>query len=359
MKPIMAALVSLKDTTLNDFEKHYLATHNPAGVVLFKRNITSKSQLKTLTQSIRETVEREDILIAIDQEGGRVCRLGPPHWPTYASQYTLGAINIEKAKEATQLHGFLIAHDLKEVGINMNFAPVLDRLYPDTTLALKSRCFSNDSKIITCLGDILSKTLSENGICPCFKHLPGHGRAKTDPHLNLPILETSKEDLMQDIYPFKALADKIPAGMTAHIVLPEWDNRPATQSEKIISELIRHKIGFNGFLISDALDMQALTGSLSDRATASLNAGCDCVCYAFAESAGLTELATVVPPLSDQGLIRLTAITNIIKKTTPLTEITTKRHRYETLLSNAPILKTDYDAVEILNQMTSIPFKKE
>lgn len=359
MKPIMAAFISLKGTTLNDFEKKYLATHNPAGVVLFKRNITSKSQLKALTQTIRETVEREDILIATDQEGGRVCRLGPPHWSSYASQYTLGAIDIEKAKEATQLHGLLIAHDLKETGINMNFAPVLDRFCPETTLALKSRCFSNNSEIIMCLGDILSKTLNENGICPCFKHLPGHGHAKTDPHLNLPILDISKEDLIQDIYPFRVLADKVPAGMTAHIVLPEWDNRPATQSKKIISELIRHQIGFNGFLISDALDMHALKGSLSERATASLNAGCDCICYAFGESSGLTELATVVPYLSDQGLIRLAAMTNIIKKTSSLTDIATKRHRYENLLSDAPVLKTDYDAVETLNQMRSIPLKKE
>lgn len=355
MKPIMAAFISLAGETLTDFEKAYLDRYNPAGVVLFKRNIRDKMQLRALTTAIREAVGRTNILIATDQEGGRVCRLTRPEWRTYAAQRTLGALPWDKAAKACHLHAALMARDLKYAGLNMDLAPVLDCCTPFTAPVLKSRCLSDDTDTITRLGKILLQTFIKAGVCPCVKHLPGHGRVTTDPHLHLPVLKATFKEIESDFYPFAALAPQSPVGMTAHIVLPEWDDKPATQSPRVITDIIRGRIGFNGLLISDALDMQALKGTLTERATGALNAGCDCVCYAFGEQSGLEELAHVVPPLNIKGLERLSIACHSAEK--PFDETLIPQNadsQYDALIADAPVLADDYDAVETLHQMKGI-----
>ena len=232
MKQIASGMLSVSGCELTDEEKHLLEKANPLGITLFKRNIISKEQVRLLIDSIKQVIGREDVLIAVDQEGGRVCRFCPPEWMNYVSQYSLASLNEAESKEITKLHALLISKDLAELGVNWNYAPVLDIAYPDTTNALKSRIFSSDEKQVATLGRILINTYKQNGICPCVKHLPGHGGATVDPHLNLPVLSKDLQELEKDFYPFHALSQDAPAGMTAHIVIPEIDNKPVTQSKK-------------------------------------------------------------------------------------------------------------------------------
>lgn len=351
MKPILATMLSISGTELTDAEKHLLEKANPMGITLFKRNICNKKQVKALVNSVKEVVGRENVLIAVDQEGGRVCRFAPPKWPEYISQYALGALKGREGEEITHLHGVLIAEELRKLGINWNYSPVLDVLYPDTTSALSSRIFSSDEKIVAARGKILLNAYLKNGICPCIKHMPGHGRAVVDPHLNLPILTQGLKDLEKDFYPFHAVASLAPAGMTAHIVIPEVDSRPVTQSKKAIKEIIRGRIGFQGFLISDAIDMKALSGTLTDRVQTSLDAGCDAVCYCFGIEEELYEVIRAARPLTDKALERFAKISEIIAQKPVKFDKKEMYVRYEKLAKKTQNLRTDYDAVEVLHKM--------
>lgn len=351
MKPILACMLSVSGLTLTDEEKRLLSSANPLGITLFKRNIFNKEQIKNLIASVKEIVGRDDVLIAVDQEGGRVCRFSNPNWRTYLSQYALGSVPSDKQKEIISLHGQLIAYDLKELGVNLNYAPVLDISYPDTTSALKSRIFSFDEKRVAENGKILSDIYQQNGICPCIKHLPGHGRAVVDPHLHLPILNQSLSELEKDFHPFITLGETIPAGMTAHIVISEVDDLPVTQSKKAIEEIIRKRLNFKGFLFSDAIDMNALSGSLTERTQKSLQAGCDAVCYCFGICDEMKQVIQAVRPLSDDAYERFSKIKDIINR--PLSNFDVKKagRRYDELSALSKNLSSDYDAVEILHKM--------
>lgn len=203
-KPISAALISVAGTMLSDGERRLIEQYRPLGVSLFTRNIESRSQLAELTRQIREAAEDENIIIAVDQEGGRVRRLAEPEFRPYASQYVLGKIGEtygqEEAEKAVYEHVLLISKDLKDCGINMNFAPVLDLAFEETAAVLKSRCFGNDEKKTAAYGKIMVEGYIRNGICPCIKHMPGHGRVTTDPHLGLPILNQPLKELEKDFF---------------------------------------------------------------------------------------------------------------------------------------------------------------
>ena len=351
MKPVLAAMLSISGPELTSAEKRLLASSNPMGITLFKRNVQNKTQVQALIRSVKEVIGREDVLIAVDQEGGRVCRFAPPGWPMYVSQYSLGSLKGKEGKELTCLHGRLIASDLKELGVNWNYAPVMDVLYPDTTNALGNRIFSSDEKEVAAYGKILLDTYQENGICPCVKHLPGHGRAVVDPHLNLPILPQSLTELKKDFYPFHAVGQDAPAGMTAHIVISAVDDKPVTQSKKAIQEIIRGRIGFKGFLISDAIDMKALGGSLAERTKTSLDAGCDAVCYCFGVEEELKEVIKAARPLTDEAAERFARIQSVVRKS-PLSLDREKAYcRYTELAQKTKNLTTDYDVVETLHKM--------
>lgn len=351
MRPVLAAMLSVSGYDLTNFEKKMLEKSNPVGVTLFRRNIQNKKQVKSLIKSIKEAVGRENVLIAVDQEGGRVCRFSEPEWPTYLSQYALGSLKIKESKEITALHGSLIAADLHDLGVNWNYAPVMDVAYPDTTVALINRIFSSDEKKVSQLGKVLIDVYQKSGICPCIKHLPGHGHARVDPHLNLPILSQNLQELEKDFYPFRMVGESAPAGMTAHIVISAVDDKPVTQSKKAIQAIIRGEIGFKGFLISDAIDMKALGGTLAERACTSIEAGCDAVCYCLGVEDELKEVIKAVPPLTDEAMERLSKIHKIIGGKVSSFDREKAYMRYQELAKKTKVLETDYDAVEILNKM--------
>ncbi|MBR1648897.1 MAG: glycoside hydrolase family 3 protein [Alphaproteobacteria bacterium] len=330
---------SISSTGLTDEEKRVLKALNPVGITFFKRNIACKTQLKALSNDLKNLLG-EEILLAVDQEGGRVRRLAEPDWQSYASQYVLSRL----PKDVTKAHCALIAGDLKESGLNFNYAPVLDTLFPDTHPVLKSRCFATNCAE---LGKIAVKTYCENGVCPCIKHIPGHGRAKSDPHLGLPVITAPLGKLRKDFAPFKVNNDA-PAAMTAHILLQDIDDLPVTMSKKAISELIRGEIGFNGLLISDAVDMKALKGSLEEKTLNSLAAGCDAVCYCSGKIDDLYKLKELHLSLNDSAEQKLDRIYKIVGQ-----ESLTKAdyELYAAKIGSIEAYSENYDATEVLNLM--------
>ena len=347
----LAAMLSCKGLFLSEQEKRIFSTCNPLGVTLFSRNISSKEQLKKLTDEIRESIGRDDVLIATDQEGGRVRRLREPEFRSYSSQYEIGTLPLDKAQKAASLQALLISYDLREMGINVNFAPVLDISYPSTTEALKSRCFSNSPQIVSLLGKTMIDTYISQGIIPCIKHMPGHGMAVSDSHLELPVIDISFQRLKTELYPFEQCS-YAPLGMTAHILLPQLDkDNPATQSPKIIKQIIRQEIGFNGLLVSDSIDMKALKGSPSEKALKSLQAGCDCICYCQGNTEDLEILASSCPKLSDDGMERLDKAIQILHNSCDNIVKTSYEAEYEFLMNKVSPYQEKYDATEVLNQL--------
>ena len=345
MKPILSAFICLIGMELQKEEADLLRQYNPAGLTLFKRNIDTPEQVKKLTDDIRDAIGRNDFLIATDQEGGLVRRLRPPYWREYVSQQQLGILPPKEAREAIKLHAILIANDLHNLGINVVFAPVADTLHPDTTGAIASRCFSEDPKVVAEYASILAKTYMEQGICPCMKHLPGHGLANTDSHLGLPVIDCDYAKIERDFLPFREMSTFIPFGMTAHVVLPMIDKKPITQSKKGV-DLIRHQIGFDGLLITDAIEMKALQGSLTQKTKASLQAGCDVVCYCSGHDQSnpimLEDNAEVLKaskPLSDKALKRFERVRQIVNTSYKAGDISVFQKRYDTLMEKTKEIK--------------------
>lgn len=348
-RPILAALLSVSGTQLNDAEKRLFSQYNPLGVTLFNRNLKNKKQIRQLVKNIKETINRDDVLIAVDMEGGRVNRLRVAGYGSYASTRVLGEINSE---EITALHARLIAADMIDAGINFNFAPVLDLEYTgQTNVVLQGRCFGNNEKQTAQLGKILYQTYINNGICPCIKHLPGHGRAQSDPHLQLPIIRTPLKKMEKDFYPFRQSAD-CPAGMTAHILLPEIDeDRPITLSSEGIREIIRHRIGFNGLLLSDAIDMHALKGNIEERTQAAWSAGCDVVCYCFGKIEDMQALCSNAVYLENESFERFEKLKKVFNNGKSLINLDNDRKKYYSWVNQFADECINYDATEVLHQM--------
>lgn len=346
-KPISAAILSVSGTKLTDDEKFLLEKANPLGVSLFGRNIADKQQLKSLSAEIKSVIGREDVLIALDEEGGRVNRLKPLGYD-YAWAESIGKAN---AEDIAELHCNIIAEDMLDAGANFNFAPVLDVEEEQTTIALKGRCISTDEKIVAALGRVMWQTYAKHGVCPCLKHLPGHGKAASDPHLNLPKTDLPLRELQKDFYPFIQNND-CPAAMTAHILLTEVDNKnPITFSKKGIDEIIRSRIGFDGLLLSDALEMNALHGNISERAIAAWNAGCDAVCYCNGSFNDMQKLCANGRFLTDKALERFNNVKNVLQNAKKSIQLTQERKRYYEFLRSCSVEKINYDATEILHQM--------
>ncbi len=343
---MLSALVSVSSLSLSDEEKRWLEKYQPAGVSLFARNIRDADQLRRLTGEIRAAAGRDDILIAVDQEGGRVRRLSGSDFHPAASQYVLGQLDEEMAAA----HAEIISNDLRRTGINFNFSPVLDMAYPATHPVLKSRCFGSSEQKTALLGKAMISAYLSNGVCPCIKHMPGHGRAETDPHLGLPVLNNALPELAKDFYPFTENND-CPAGMTAHIVVSAVDDRlPVTLSKKAIDYLIRGLINFNGLLISDAIDMKALNGSVGEKAAAVIAAGCDLVCYCGGKSEDLAMLAENCPQASDRTLERLQTVNEVIARPDKPLD-TVLADRYYRAVGLVEEYDETYDATEVLNRM--------
>lgn len=265
--------------TITPEEIAFFQESQPFGFILFKRNVQDKIQLKKLIEDLKATLNHTNPPILIDQEGGRVARLSAPHWfhpPSSAQLMERGLLGLKKRVYETYKK---IAKDLTEVGITVNCAPLLDLHVPGSDPIMGDRTFSSDPLLVAELGGVAIEALQEGGIIPVMKHIPGHGAATCDSHENLPIVDLSAEELEAHFTPFRINAH-CPWAMTAHIVYPAIDpNHCATQSPVIIQDIIRGIIGFQGFLISDDVGMNALTGSFAERTQRALSAGCNAVLH--------------------------------------------------------------------------------
>ncbi|MEQ1509238.1 MAG: beta-N-acetylhexosaminidase [Sphingopyxis sp.] len=272
------AIVSLSGSTLTPDETALFRAADPAGYILFARNIVDPAQLRRLTDALRALHGRDDLAILIDQEGGKVARLRPPHWPDFPAGSAFDRL-YERAPAsaitAMEANALAIALTLFDLGITVNAWPLLDVRQPSSYAMIADRSFGGDPLRVAALGRAALKGLHAGGVVGVVKHMPGKGRAVVDSHVELPRVSASAEALESDIAPFRALNDA-PMGMSAHIVYNAWDAaRPATQSPTVIADVIRGRIGFDGLLMSDALEMEALSGSIAERAVAALAAGCD------------------------------------------------------------------------------------
>jgi beta-N-acetylhexosaminidase len=295
----LACVLGCAGRVLSREEVAFFRETRPWGFILFGRNVESPDQLRALTDSLRAAVDRPDAPVMIDQEGGRVQRLGPPHWRRYPPAAAFAALPLSPSgqREAARLGARLIAQDLRAVGVDVDCAPVLDVPTPGAHDVIGDRAYADRAGAVGVFARAVAEGLIAGGVLPVVKHIPGHGRAGADSHERLPIVEASREALSGvDFAPFRMLAD-LPMAMTAHVLYSAFDaNEPATTSRSVISEVIRGDIGFDGLLISDDLSMKALGGGLADRARAALDAGCDIVLHC---NGGMGEMEAVVAGARD------------------------------------------------------------
>ena len=301
-------------------ERAFMAEADPFGLILFRRNIVDRAQVLALTSEFRDLVGRADAPVLIDQEGGRVQRLAPPHWRAYpAAQRFLAELPREKAIEAARLVARLIAHDLREVGIDVDCAPVLDVADDLTHAVIGSRAYAFDPDDVAALGQAAMQGLLDGGVLPIIKHIPGHGRARADSHHELPTVAATLEELQKrDFAPFRTLRDA-PAAMTAHVVYAALDpSAPATQSKIIVEDVIRGEIGFNGLLFSDDMSMKALNGSFFERTVKTFAAGVDIVLHCNGDLTEARAVAEASPRLAGVSADRAArALSCIAKEAAP------------------------------------------
>ncbi len=293
---------------LTDDEAAFFRESDPVGFILFRRNVETRSQLLALTDSLRVLTGRDDVPILIDQEGGRVARMGPPEWPAFPAGPAFDAL-YERAPisaiEAARVNAQAIALMLSEVGINVDCLPLLDVAQPDTTEAVASRAYGHEPMRVAAMGRAVIEGLRAGGVVGVVKHMPGHGRAIVDTHYHLPTVTAPDAALAIDLEPFRALADA-PMGMTSHIVFEAWDAaRPATLSPVIVNDIIRNRIGFDGLLMTDDIDMKALSGTAGEKAVGALAAGCDIVLDCWARMAEMQDIAASIGDLPDVSRARL------------------------------------------------------
>lgn len=272
------AIYGLSGERLTPEEQNFFRDADPAGYVLFKRNCIDPGQLRALTDDLRSIHGRDDVPILIDQEGGRVARMQPPVWPAFpaaqrfADLYDVAPIS---AIEAARANAHAIALLLRQAGINVNALPLLDVRQPGAHDIIGDRAFGSEPMRVAALGRAVLEGLSDGGVVGIIKHIPGHGRSMSDSHVELPTVDASEEDLETDLEPFRTL-NWAPMGMTSHVVYTAWDrDNCASLSSKVIGDIIRGRIGFEGFLMSDDLGMHALSGDFGARARNVVDAGCD------------------------------------------------------------------------------------
>ena len=305
---VKAFITGVADTALSDEERAFLRRERPWGLILFARNCAAADQIRELVGEFRSCVGRDDAAVFIDQEGGRVQRLKPPICPLYPTGRTYGRIfeaDAEKGRRATYLGARLIASDLTGVGINGDCLPVLDVPSVGAHDVIGDRAYGTNPDIVAELGRIAAEALLDGGVLPVIKHVPGHGRAGVDSHLELPHVCEDKQALAEcDFPPFKALSD-MPLAMTAHVVFEALDrDAPATVSKRIIEEIIRGELGFDGCLMSDDISMQALSDTIGKRTENLFRAGCDIALHCNGEFAEMTEVAAATPVLAGDAARR-------------------------------------------------------
>ncbi|MGD1037444.1 MAG: beta-N-acetylhexosaminidase [Roseiarcus sp.] len=287
-------------------ERAFIRDARPWGLILFKRNVVDREQLRALTGSFRDCLGRSDAPVLIDQEGGRVQRMGPPHWPVYPAAARF-ATAIDPPR-AAWLAARLIAHDLREVGISVDCAPALDVADARTHAVIGSRAFSSAPERVAALGRAVCEGLLAGAVLPVVKHIPGHGRAGADSHLELPVVAASRAELAaRDFAPFAALRDA-PMAMSAHVVYSAIDPAsPATTSPIVVKTIMREAIGFDGLILSDDLSMKALGGPFAERARALFAAGLDIALHCNGDLGEARAVAEGAPELAGPSLRRAEA----------------------------------------------------
>jgi beta-N-acetylhexosaminidase len=305
MKPVIFGLAG---PALTDDERAFFAEAQPAGYILFKRNIVDPAQLRALTDDLRSLHGRDDLLIMIDQEGGRVMRMQPPHWPDFPAGAVfdrLYDVAPSSAIAAARANAHAIAVTLAQAGITVDALPLLDVRQDGASNIMGDRTLGAEPMRVAALGRAMLEGLADGGVVGIVKHIPGHGRALVDSHLELPVVPADVSALETDIAPFRTLRDA-PIGMTAHVVYTAWDaERPASLSPTVIGEIIRQRIGFDGLLMSDDLDMKALKGAIPDLAAGVVAAGCDLALNCFGKMDDMVGIANTLPDISDISSARL------------------------------------------------------
>ena len=292
-----AAIFGCAGATLGRDEAAFFRDYDPFGFIVFARNIETPDQLSSLTTALRDCVGR-DAPILIDQEGGRVQRLRAPHWREWTPPLDFVTSAGNNAERALYLRYQLIARELATVGIDANCAPVADLITDATHPFLKNRCYGADPESVSLMCRAVAQGLLDGGCLPVIKHMPGHGRSQVDTHHDLPRVDASRQELVDhDFAPFKALND-LPMAMTAHLVFTAYDDLPATQSPVMI-DVIRSQIGFSGLLMTDDLNMQALSGDIATRTAAAMAAGCDIALHCKGDLAEMQQVAKAAGNMHD------------------------------------------------------------
>jgi beta-N-acetylhexosaminidase len=303
-----AFITGVSGTELGAAERAFIAEARPWGFILFKRNVETPEQVVSLVSELRDTAGRPEAPVLIDQEGGRVQRLGPPHWPVYPAGAVFGALyDVERVLglNAARLSARLIAADLAALGITVDCLPLADVPVAGADAVIGNRAYGTEAGKVAAIARAVTDGLEQGGILPVLKHIPGHGRATADTHFKLPVVDTPRKELERtDFAAFQPLAD-LPMAMTAHVVFSALDPaQPATTSATMVDQVIRGVIGFQGLLMSDDVSMNALAGSLAERTRAIFAAGCDIVLHCNGKLDEMRDVARETPELSGKALER-------------------------------------------------------
>jgi len=329
-----AAILAPSGPELTPGEAAFFGDCDPWGFILFARNVVEPAQLRRLTAELRESVGR-DAPVLIDQEGGRVQRMGPPHWRRWQPVMGLfDGADEGRALEATRLRYRIIADELRAVGIDVNCAPLLDVLAPEGHEVIGTRALGRNPDDVIRRGRAVAEGLLAGGVLPVIKHMPGHGRAAVDTHHELPVVTTPRDELARiDLAPFRALADQA-LGMTGHVVFDAIDPAACATLSPTVIEVIRRDIGFDGLLMTDDLSMRALSGSMAARAVAAIAAGCDMILHCNGDMAEMREIAAATPELAGAALARALRAEAARPNPAPA-DIAAAVARYETLTGEA------------------------
>jgi beta-N-acetylhexosaminidase len=316
VKKPRACVLGVAGTELNNWEKGFFREADPYGFILFARNVEDRNQVRALTAALREIVGNSNVPIFVDQEGGRVMRLKPPHWRKIPAAGVFGELfdrNSDDGREAVYINARLMAMDLRDAGFNTTCAPVLDLRFPGMSDVVGDRSYGAEVQKVVSLASAVAAGLLDGGIAPVIKHIPGHGRAAVDSHNDLPVVSASRAELSElDFAPFVQMKDVL-AAMSAHLLFAEIDDqRPGTVSEKVINDVIRTEIGFENLLISDDLSMEALGGSIASRTHECLRAGCDVALHCNGKRTEMEEVVSMAPLLNGAPLVRAQTFTNQI-----------------------------------------------
>ncbi len=336
-----AFITGVSGLALSDEERAFLREQRPWGFILFKRNIDNPAQVISLVEDLRNSVGRSDAPVLIDQEGGRVQRLGPPHWPFYPSGAIFSALydaEPEEGLRAAWLSSRLIADDLGAIGVDVDCLPLADVPVSGADAVIGDRAYGTTPEKVATIARAVTQGLEAGRILPVLKHIPGHGRATADSHHRLPVVDTPRGELDRtDFAAFRPLAD-LPMAMTAHVVFSAIDAaQPATTSAKMIAEVIRGDIGFQGLLMSDDVSMNALAGSIAERSRAAIMAGCDVVLHCNGRLDEMQAVAGAVPVLAGEAEKRARLALDARRPAQPC-DRTAARAELDTLITRAGTL---------------------